>query len=457
MRNVVHFAALALLLTSPARLSAEEAPAGKGKTQRKASRTARQIDLELHLANLFVIRNDSDFDRTAPTYDENGQSEGFLGTFLQPRLHVALGKRMRFYYETELGLDLWSDRNPDVAVGSDDGTWLSIKQREIWGQLRLKTFSLKAGYQRVIDASGLFVNHWIGNIKLGVGEQEGSGLFVSVGQMPDQTHEGWTWGGAFGNFSTDLTLLALDGGWRFNRNLRLAGGVYYLHDSSTIDHLRQVGAAAVALQVKSRVAYLNVAGMLQFGRLEGGAADLSDATLLAWGATMNGRIHYRILAIDAAFTILSADDPYEGNAALGFLYSGKRPGMSILLKENYTRDLGDNFDEDLGRYDGHFFEMRAGLWGVDLGITVQALKWLKVGIVSALLGALERDNMMGSSFFGAENELVVDFRLFKEAFHLELIGGILVPGKAAAAKVNAIDTQATDLLYFGQAALLMRF
>ena len=422
------------------------------------NRIIRDYALELDLVNIFVIRNDSDFDDSKPVYNEYGQSEGFLGTFLQPRLRIGVSRYMRFYYETEIGLDLWSEKNPDHALGTEGGNALGIKQREIWGEFAIKKFRTKVGYQRVKDVSGLFVNHWIGNVRLGVGKPDGTGIFASVGQLPDQTHEGWEWGDIFGNFSTDLTLYGLDGGWEFNENIRLAGGAYYLHDGTVIGRLRQVLAAGAALHLKYPSWYLSLSGLFQYGWLRDGSADLSDATILGWGATLEGGYRYKGFVLKGAATILSADDAYDHNAAAtGFLYSGKRPGMSILMTENYTRDLGDNLDEDLGVYDGWFFEMRPGLLGFDLGLYLQTTEWLNVGLVSALMIVLNPDNAGGHRFFGSENELVLDITPFGDLLHLEIVGGILIPGGAAAAVINHIDLEATELLWFGQAALVMHF
>jgi hypothetical protein len=418
----------------------------------------RSVRFDLALVNLFVLRNDADFDRGMPTYEENGRTEGMLGTFLQPHLAVDLKPHMQFYYETEIGLDLWSDRTPDAAVGGTPGESLSIKQREIWGRLELDPFSVKAGFQRVKDVTGLFINHWIGAARFGLGAEKGTGLFLTAGQLPDQTYEGWTWGDSFGNFGNDVLYTGLDGGVLLTPEVRLVAGGYYVHDGSLVDRTRDVGAAAGGVEVTYPGWKAGVSGMVQVGSRQNQAGDLSDEGILAWGATANGSAKLGIVTIDLALTGLSADDASEGNGALGFLYSGKRPGPSILLKENTTRDLGDNLDEKIGSYDGWFFEMRSGLCGLDLGVHVDALRWLRVGLVHADLLVVNPDNALGGRLVASENEVVTDIHLFGSAFRLETIGGVLIPGQAGAAYVNQLsDRTATDPIYFAQSAMIMNF
>ncbi|MBM4372097.1 MAG: hypothetical protein FJ098_10615, partial [Deltaproteobacteria bacterium] len=176
---------LALLVpAAPLRAAAGEAPPLPDLT--------RWFQAELEIVNLFVWKNDGDFDRSEPLYDRYGQEEGFLATFLHPFLHVRAGQIAHLFYETEIGMDLWSEKNPDHWLGLEGSRALSMKQREIWAEVTWKGWHLKAGYQRMQDVTGLFVNHWIGAVRAGWGDPAGTHLTASVGQVPDQTAEGWT-------------------------------------------------------------------------------------------------------------------------------------------------------------------------------------------------------------------------------------------------------------------------
>jgi hypothetical protein len=441
----------------------------------KKSSLPRQVDFALELANLFVIRNDGDFDRSDPTYGKYGQPEGFLATFLHPYLGVRLAEQLRFFYEAEIGMDLWSEKNPDVWLGMEDSRGLSIKQREIWGELTLDDWYVKAGFQRMLDSTGLFVNHWIGAVRAGYGLPGNSRIVASFGQFPDQTHEGWTWGQTFGDFRTDVLLGALDGTWKFNDMLALDGGAYYVRDGSRVDMLRQVGAVSLALRAKGEAWDASLGLVTQFGRNDDSAQggtdsaasqdalaaaapyDASDAGIFGWAAEARASGKVSIVTLKGGLAALSADDASEGNDGLGFLWSGKRQSRSLLLSENETRDIGDNIDEKMGTFDGWFYEMRTGLMSADLGLYVDPLRWLTVGAVTELMAAMNPDNALGDRFAGWEGELLVDFHLLEGAFQVQVVGGVLVPGGAASAYVNAIDVDAADTMFFGQTAVLMYF
>jgi len=448
---------------TPSTIDHESPPAVLPEGVIKKSSLPRQIDFTLELANLFVIRNDGDFDRSEPTYEKYGQPEGFLATFLHPYVGVRLAEQLRFFYETEIGMDLWSEKNPDIWLGMEDSRGLSIKQREIWGELTLDNWYVKAGFQRMLDPTGLFVNHWIGAVRAGYGLPGESRIVASFGQFPDQTHEGWTWGQTFGDFHSDVLLSALDGTWKFDDVLAVDAGAYYLRDGSRVDMLRQVGAAALAVRAKGEAWDASLGVVTQFGRNDNSAQGTGTGTTgadagifgWAWEARASGKVS--IVTLKGGLAAMSADDASEGNDGLGFLWSGKRGSRSLLLSENETRDIGDNIDEKMGTFDGWFYEMRTGLMSADLGLYVDPLKWLTVGAISEVMAVMNPDNALGNRLAGWEGELLVDVHILDGAFQVQLVGGVLVPGGAASAYANAIDIDATDTMYFGQTAVLMYF
>ena len=71
------------------------------------------IEWHLNLDNLFLFRNDRDFDRTPPAYDESGQTEGAFATVFRPNITFNIDKNLKVFYEIELGLNYWSKNNPD--------------------------------------------------------------------------------------------------------------------------------------------------------------------------------------------------------------------------------------------------------------------------------------------------------------------------------------------------------
>jgi hypothetical protein len=416
-----------------------------------------EIDLNLELVNLFVFRNDHDFDDTVPLYPMYGQTEGMLGTFLKPMIRLWKQKDLKFYYETEIGLDLWSEKTPDQPLGGSNQKGLSMKQREIWGEAFFGNFSVRAGFQRLTDSSGLFINHWIGALKLSYSRGMLEHLSLAAGLLPGQTPGGWKFGQTgFGNFSQAVTVFLLDTGYRISENLRLDSGIYFLNDASLPDRLRQAGTIEVALRFEYPDFSLSWSVLGQFGRKQKGAVKNNDARMMAWGTLLTGGKRFGIYSIEGNLIALSADDSHEGNDSTGFLWSGKRPGNSLLLCENKIRDMGDNIDEKMGSFDGWFYEMRPGLAGGELGFYVAPRKWLKFGALTSALFVLDSRNALDHSFAGSENELMVDFKLLDGSFDFMMHGGILIPGGAASAYVNLIDRKATEIMYFTQAELVMR-
>lgn len=416
-----------------------------------------KVNLNLELLNLFLLRNDADFDRTDAYYDKYGQSEGVLASFLAPRLTIEKGDFLTFFYASEIGTDLWSATSADESLDSSERS-ISLKQREIWGRVQLGDFFVKAGFQRFADTSGLFINHWIGAARFGYGCEQGTHITASVGQLPDQTFEGWEFGSAhMGSFKDDVTLVALDGRVRLNDNLNLDAGLYYMRDGSVIDHTRQVGTATATFSANYRTWLASASVAAQFGAQENAAADGTDTGLLAFAASANGTVNLGQFQLKANLVALSPDDDSQGNDSTGFLWSGKRPGQAVLLNENQTRDIGDNIDERLGVFDGLFYDMQTGIAGGDLGLYMQTLRWLKLGVVTSGLMTLNQDNSMGSRFVGWENELVAGMTALDGLFETTLTGGVLLPGEAGAAFSNELpDRTATDPLYFVYLTLAMR-
>ncbi len=415
---------------------------------------SKYFDLNLELVNVFVLRNDADFDRSEPSYNGYGQMVGFFGTFLKPMFALKLGDKIKFYYEAEIGLDLWGRNTPEKGLGSKEGTELSFKQREIWGEVFLGAFFFKAGFMRVSDVSGLFLNHWIGAARAGVGSETSSRLVLSAGQLPDQTYKGFALDGQ--SFKTDKLFFALDGAYYFDKEFHFDAGVYYLLDSSTVNRRRHTASAQAGLAYDDETIYGSIFFAAQFGRAENWGADNTDNQLLAFGGAAKAGIRLGPIGLEFAAAVLSADDEFSGNDEFGFKWSGKRPGFASLVNENRLRAMGDNIDLRMGSFDGSLYDMTAGLWGADFQLYYKPAGWLKAGAVEGLLGVLNPDNAYGSSFAASETALFAEAKFLEDMCRFHLTVGILVPGIAGSSKVNALSNlEATDKIYFMQAAFTL--
>lgn len=409
------------------------------------------------MVNMFQYANDTDFDRSHAEDDNYGQSSGMFGTFLKHKLNVRVADFFRFYYEMEVGLDLWSRNSPDATLGQEeDGSFsFGMRQRQLFGELDWRQLTFRIGYQHVEDVSGLFLNHWFGAGLLQYGRDRASHIRVFGGQMPDQTFEGWQFDK--NSLQNDVYVAGVDGQWVFAPWVKLIAGVYYLGDLSNVGYASHLAglSAGVAFEQKNWDAKVAVVG--QFGLRENAAADGSDSVVKAWGLVADGGFRMKKVEIRLSATVLSADDDYDGNDSLAFTWSGKRPGMSMLLSENETRDVGNNIDERISSRNGAFFDTPAGLAGLDFALYYMPVDYIRLGFVTAALMVLNDDNALGGEFVGSENELVFECSLFHDLLKLNAVGGLIVPGKAGGALLNRIDRTATDNIYFGQLAIVMAF
>ncbi len=424
----------------------------------------KTFDFGVELLTLFLYRNDSDFDRSDYAYADKKQSVGFFATFAKPKLEISLGKSLKFHFDAELGLDMWSRNNPDYAVGENQSA-LSFKQREIWGSVKaFDSTVFKLGYQRVQDVSGLFVNHWAGAVDASVNSGN-FGARLAFAQLPDQTGEGITVDS--NSLSNDVFVLALDGKYSLAKildgTLDAKLGFYYMYDGGIVNMPRHIYSIQAALALAADYYEVNAAFAFQGGKWENRSADGSDAKISAWGAALNGKAKLGIVALDFGLTALSGDDDNDVNDSLGFFWSGKRMGATVMLSENELRDLGDNIDERVSAKEkgGSLWETRAGLLGVDLGVAFFPLDWLKAGVYAGTLMVLKSENAAGESVVGTEAGINLGANFFDKALSLDLTAGLVVPGGAGAAYVNKLQSgearSATDKIYFIQTGVTLVF
>jgi len=439
----------------PVEASDESPQFGKEPEGKVAAWIERHFDIDFEFVNIFVYRNDADFDRTEPPYDY-GQDVGFFGTFLKPGLTVTAGEHLRLYWEAEVGLDIWSRNNPDVGLSSQGDDWLALgfKQREVYGEATFGALAVKLGYQRTQDVTGLFVNHWMGAASLRFGEERGRHVRLFLGQLPDQTYEGWQF--EKNNLSNDVFVVGLDGQYVFAPWSALRVGLYFLEDGSLVGYRRELAALGATAAFEGEHWHASVSAMGQLGRKMDAGADGTDVLVMGWAISAEGSYAIKYFSLEASASVMGSDDRYEGNDSLSFLWSGKRPGVSILLSENEVRDLGDNLDESMSSHDGLFYDTRTGLAGVDLGLYFHPVEYIKLGLNSAILLTLKKDNSLGGNLVAVEEALKFEAVVLEGLLSFDVTGGFLVPGQAGAA-LNLLDHAQEDLVYFAQAAVIMRF
>lgn len=419
----------------------------------------------VRLDNLLVFRSDTDFTRDRPFYDEHGQTSGAFATVFTPTLQWNATDDIRVFYEAEVGLNYWSKNNPDQENALADDIFV-LKHRQVFaeGTLANGRFGFKAGYQYFTDTTGLFLGHWIGAASLTGSWRPGQSAGVFVGMVPDLTYEGLSI--VENNFRHDIfvfgarTDLALTPHWTLN------AGVHALHDASIVGRTRWVVAPNV--HVAGRSDWLDggkvrvhgaIDAVVQAGVAANAATDGSDQTILAWAAQGHLGIDMRVVDLRLNVFALSADDADLGNGRDGaFLYSSKSTSATVFMTEDETRNWYDQLDRRMARYQGGFWQHRAGLVVNDLRLTVTALDWFAPSLIVGNSLVLEPANALGHRNVGVEGSLDLAFRVGDLLVTRMLLGGML-PGKAAGALVNAIDPQKakTDPIWWAQAALCLKF
>jgi len=417
---------------------------------------APHVDLHAELRNLFLFRNDTDFDRTAPFYDANGQTVGAFATVFRPMLTLHADQHVRLYYEAELGLNYWSKNNPDEENPQADDIFV-LKHRQVYaeGEVAGGKVGFRAGYQLFEDPTGLFLGHWIGAAHTWYSWDGTQRAGVFVGQIPDQTYEGII--ASENNFKHDITVFGPRADLSLGQGASASAAVVTLYDSHLVDRTRWVVAPALRLSYQSGKFSGFADGVLQMGKAEQAALGNANQNIFAWATQLHGSFDMRPAALDLNLLVLSSDDAKDGNKNDGtFLYSSRSRSATIILTEDEHRNWYDQLDRTMGSYRGGFWEHRAGLVVGDAKATWHASEVFRPALVVGAGAVLQKNNALNHRFVGVETDLNLQF-VASEHLSLNVVGGAMVPGAAAAALVNRIDRSATAPIYMAGANLLATY
>jgi len=458
MRKVTTLLALALAglpAAAPAQTRTEPPPSEVGHD-------LGPVYLRAELQNLFLWRNDADFDRSAPLYDQDGQSVGAFATVLRPIFTWNITEHVRLYYESEIGLNFWSKNNPDQqdATAADVFT---MKQRELWmsGEFLDEGLGLKLGYGRFRDPTGLLLNHWIGAAQAWIGEED-TRLGLYVGQLPELSHEGIDV--RDNNFARDIFVYGARFDTELARGWRLASALHALYDGHQPGRERWLLAPIVHLEAGEDELLVSLDAMLQVGQAEGRTLDGSIQDILAWSGQLHlsWQLTERLKAWPARLELnalfLSPDDAHAGNGwQHAALHSAKNRSATLMLTEDEIRDWYDNADERMSSAEGGFYQARAGLFVGDIdAMWPLAERYWQLHLVLGAATTLKPENALDRSFVGFEANLVSVFEIEPYlVFHVAF--GLLVPGGAAGVLLNRIDPDATDLMWMAEISATARY
>ena len=455
----------ALLLVTPLSALAEEAAwqSSEGYEETGIGSRDGRLLFEGRMQNLFLWRNDRDFDRTAPYYNEQGQDSGVLGTFIAPRLEIRPTRELRIVWETEVGLNLWSANDADqYDTASDSSFRMAIRQLYTEGRFFDGTLGFRAGYEQLFDPSGLFLGHWLGAANLSGHFRWGS-VTLTAAQVPDQTYEGVNYD--TNNFNSDTFVY----GARLELPVDLVTWTFSawgMHDTQVVRQPLDLGVFTAQLMGDFEDMKFIIDANLQVGNTQGRAAN-GDELTIAWSAqgTLDWRVRldYKLAFLLRLNTLfLSGDDDHDGNDFNGaWFYSGKSRSRTLLLTEDELRDRGGNLDERLAERrqgdEGKFYVIRPGLSVSDITLGLDAFGFFRPQVTVGTAFVLNPENALGNRFVGVETDLHVEF-YFKEFLSFDVVGSALFPGKAASALVNASANRlATDPIGQVEAVLTLWF
>ena len=405
------------------------------------------------LQSVLVYQNDTDFDSTPPAYEKNGQSGGLLGTFLKTKLTLFPIKQIKIHWEMEMGLNLWSRHDPDQYTSGERDTF-RIAQRELYaeGMFMDGLLGFKVGYQYFEDPGALFLGHWLGGMTI-ISKREWADFSFTIAQIPGQTFEGITMDS--NNFQHDTFIYGLRVDipydvWKFTV------GLYGLHDSETVGQSLNLFSPSVSISANYEMIKFGLDVVFQAGTTTNGA-NMADEETLAWALQAYAKYHNKGFGLEFNQLVLSGDDKYDRNKTNhGFFYSGKSRSRTLILSENEIRDIGGNLDERLAERRGKFYVARPGLSLTDITLSYKVAEYFVPSIIIGAGFVLEKDNALGGEMVGIETDLDLQFT-YKDVLDFHLIGGLLYPGKAAAAFVNSYDREETNIQYMLEASISVSF
>ncbi len=397
-----------------------------------------RLDVHAELISAGLFRNDSDFDRSSPVYDENGQTVGFLGTVFRPGVDFHVWRSLRMHYDAEVGLNFWSMHDPNVQASLAPAFFV-MKHRQLYadGELKDGRVGFKVGYSRLVDTTSLFLNGWYGNAQLFWAPNDLSRYTVFAAQLPDDAYEGIDV--EQNNFARDIFAFGARATYDFS-GFGLDATVEVLADNQRGGQSRTVVAPGVRVDRQLGPLDAFVAASLQVGRLEGERSDGGDALLLAWAVQAHGTMPSGPLQLTFNLLLLSPDDATDGNGRSGaFLYSGRNTSATTLLTEDELLlvDWRDGLDRRMST-------LRGGLWQNRAGLTVMDVKavWnderLRPGVIVGLGTTLNPANALSSAVVGLEADVFFEASV-TDHLTAKVLAGVLFPGGAGPALVNRID------------------
>lgn len=434
---------LLTLLTATIAAAQDAAPFGRSP-----------VMLDFRFQTFAIFQNDRDFDRTAPLFDEYGQSVGYVATVLEPGLTVAPIAQVWLRYSARIGDAVWSRNDAEQRDPAGENGVL-FQTREMYGHVGLFGTDLFAGYQLVADPTRLFVSRYMGALAYAF-PLAGNEFQLLAAQLPDSVYETTAATSPaseleYNNFERDRFLFSLSdeipaGNWS------VTPAVFVLWDKTEVDRPLSIVNTAMALGADYRLWKLNVDLAMQFGQQRGAGPNNHDVDRLAGAGQVQFGIYPGKWGFQTTVLGFTADDG-DPNDTLdnAYVYSGKSSAATYFLSQNGLYDQYDSLDVRAA-------EQEAGLLLADQLISFQVIDPLRVFGIAGYSRVLDNTRLGEvDATIAWEGDLGLRCNLYENMVVFTLVGGGVWPGEAGAQLKNEIDRDYRDPIYYGLGNLEISF
>jgi hypothetical protein len=427
-------------------LTSTQAPEYLPKRSRPSS-----VDFSGWLKTYFTWRNDQDFDRTEPIFDEYGQSVGFIAVAFDPRVTWRPTQRVTVHYLADITGSLWSRTNVDPQLDQLKNQPVYL-QKEFWTQVVWPNdeYGFRVGFQYFEDPTKLYLKKYVGALRTFY-QTDRYWIALTAAQIPETTYEAIEY--KKNNFENDNFVFSLDADYpAAGRRFGIRPGVFFQWDRSVVDKTQYLFTPS--LNVRGRIGEdltVECDLAMQAGNVKNTAPGNRDTSVLAGALQTRARLSLAKGYLEAGLVALSPDDadPYNGRDT-SFRYSGYSKSRTYLLSENKLLDQYDNLDERAAASkSGWLLAEVAGGWQVRP--SVELFNVLGYAMV------FQKKYANGGQSVAMEYDAGLTWHLYEDLY-ATLVGGVLVPGRAGGAFTNELaDLRARDPIFYFQGMVLVNF
>ncbi len=408
------------------------------------------IDFSGWLKTYFTWRNDQDFDRTEPLFNEYGQAVGFIAVAFDPRITWRPTQRIAVHYLADITGSLWSRTNVDPQLDQLKHQPVYL-QKEFWAQAigPQDTFGFRVGFQYLEDPTKLYIKKYVGGLRTFY-QSNDYWLALTAAQLPDSTYEAIEY--RKNNFENDNFVFSVDAHYSTTPRLKIRPAVFFQWDRSIVGKTQYLFTPSVNVHSRLGDNFLLECDLaLQAGTVKNTAPGNRDTSVVAGAVQTRARYEMEKGYLEAGLVAFSPDDadPYNGRDT-SFRYSGYSKSRTYLLSENKLLDQYDNLDERAAA-------SKAGWLLLDLAAGWKLRPSIELFNVLGYAMTYQKKYANGGQQVALEYDAGLTWHLYEDLF-ATLLGGVLVPGRAGGAFYNELaDLRERDPIFYFQGMVLVSF